>query len=186
MAEQTPFKPEVLIPDKSGRIPRDLPADGDPLLELIAWLMDRAVRIPGTKITVGLDALLGLVPLGGDLVAALIQSGVVLTAVTKYRVPRAVVARMIANVLIDTAVGAVPLVGDVFDVAFKANTRNLALLKEAQSFQVQGRPMPAAPSRRYLILMAVALGIGLLLLLLGFIALSAWIVKLVWKTGGSS
>lgn len=179
----TPLKPEVLVP-RPGPSGRGDGAAVDPTLELIAWLMDRAVRIPGTKITVGLDAVLGLLPIGGDLLAALVQSGVVLTAATKYRVPRAVLARMIANVLIDMGVGAIPIAGDLFDVAFKANTRNLALLREAGAHQAQGRPMPAGPSRRYLIGLAVALGGGLLVLLLGFIALATWVVKLVW--GGTS
>ncbi len=148
--------------------------------------MDRAVLIPGTKITVGLDAILGLVTIGGDLLAALVQSGVVLTAVTKYRVPRAIAARVIANVQLDMGEGAVPVVGDGFDIAFKVNPRNLALLKETHSYKAQVRPMPAAPSRRCLILLTLALGGGLLALLLGFIALAAWVVKLVWHTGGSA
>ncbi len=182
MAKHPPaFQPEVLIPDKSGRLPRDLPADGDPLLELIAWLMDRAIKIPGTKFTVGLDAIIGLLPIGGDLLASLVQSGVVLTAVTRYHVPRAVAARMVSNVLIDMAVGFIPIFGDLFDVAFKANTRNLSLLREASSYKSHGQVMPAAPSRRYLITLVVALVGGLLILLLGFVALSAWIIRLIWR-----
>jgi len=59
-------------------------------LEQIAWLMDRAITIPGTRITVGLDALLGLLPVGGDVLTGLIQTGIVLVALFHYRVPRAV------------------------------------------------------------------------------------------------
>ena len=98
-------------------------------LERVAWLMDRAIRIPGTRITLGLDALLGLFPLGGDVLTGLVQVGLVLVALKHYRVPSHVAARMLGNVLLDVAVGAVPLLGDLFDVAFKANTRNLKLLE---------------------------------------------------------
>jgi Domain of unknown function (DUF4112) len=177
MSDEHVHKPEVIIP---GAEKGD---DVDALLDLIAWLMDRAVTIPGTKIKLGLDAILGLLPIGGDALAGIVQTGVVLTAVARYRVPRAVVARMVANVLLDVAVGAIPLLGDAFDVYFKANTRNVALLREAQALQRQGLPMPAAPSRRYLILLAVGLGVALLALVLGFIAIATWVVRLVWRAG---
>src|SRR5262245_3134093 len=98
-------------------------------LEWVAWLMDRAFRIPGTRISVGLDALIGLLPIGGDVLTGLVQAVLVVVAVSHYKVPRTVAARMAANVLIDIAVGAVPLLGDLFDVAFKANTRNIQLLE---------------------------------------------------------
>src|SRR3954468_23996934 len=81
-------------------------------LEQLTWLMDRAIKVPGTNITIGLDALLGLLPVGGDAMTGLIQTGIVLVALFHYRVPRAVAARMMANVLLDTALGAVPLLGD--------------------------------------------------------------------------
>jgi hypothetical protein len=97
-------------------------------LERVAWLMDRAIKIPGTRITLGLDALVGLIPVGGDILTGLVQAGLVLVALKYYRVPRAVAARMLGNVLLDIGVGAIPLVGDLFDVAFKANTKNLKLL----------------------------------------------------------
>src|SRR3954451_9170226 len=91
-------------------------------LERLAWLMDRAFKIPGTPIRVGLDAIIGLLPVGGDFLTGVIQTGIVLAAVYRYRVPKPVAARMAANVLLDTIVGAIPLVGDMFDVGFKANT----------------------------------------------------------------
>ena len=97
-------------------------------LERIAWLMDRAIKIPGTNISLGLDALLGLLPVGGDVLTGFVQAGLVLVALKHYRVPRAVAARMMGNVLLDIAVGAIPLLGDMFDVFFKANTANLKLL----------------------------------------------------------
>ena len=144
-------------------------ADGIALiLERLAWLMDRAIPIPGTKLRVGVDAILGLV-----------QTGLVLTAVAHYRVPKAVAVRMVANVLLDLAVGAVPVVGDLFDAGCKANTRNLALLGEVRQRQSLGEPMPSAPSIRYLITIGVVLIGAILLTFVGLVALAAWIVKLV-------
>jgi hypothetical protein len=172
-----PLKPEVIIPGRPGK-----PGD-DALLEMIAWLMDRAFPIPGTKIRVGLDAILGLIPVGGDAITGLIQCGVVIAAITKYKVPKAVAARMIANVMVDMGIGAIPIVGDVFDVFFKANTRNLGLLREASTHQALGRPMPSAPSRRYIIGMIAGMLGFLLLLFLGAIALATWVVKTVWNAG---
>ena len=98
-------------------------------LERVAWLMDRALTIPGTKISIGLDALLGLLPVGGDAVTGLVQAGLVLIALRHYKVPRSIAARMMANVLLDVAIGAIPILGDLFDVGFKANTRNIKLLE---------------------------------------------------------
>ncbi len=95
-------------------------------LERLAWLMDRAFKIPGTSIHVGLDSILGLFPVAGDFLTGLIQAGIVVVAMTRYHVPKPIAARMAANVLIDIVVGAIPFVGDAFDVYFKANTRNLS------------------------------------------------------------
>src|SRR5262249_6106032 len=97
-------------------------------LERLAWLMDRAFHIPGTRIRIGLDALLGLLPVGGDVLTGFVQVGLVLVALRHYKVPQIVAARMAANVLLDVAVGAIPLLGDLFDIGFKANTRNIRLL----------------------------------------------------------
>src|SRR5262245_7885118 len=88
-------------------------------LERLAWLMDRAFHIPGTRIRVGIDAILGLLPVGGDVLTGLVQAGLVLVALHHYKVPKIVAARMVANVLLDIVVGAIPLLGDLFDIGFK-------------------------------------------------------------------
>lgn len=92
----------------------------------LAALLDAAVRIPGTNIRFGLDPLLGLIPGIGDLVGGGLSAYVMLLA-ARAGAPKAVLLRMLANVGIDALVGTVPLAGDLFDVAFKANVRNLAL-----------------------------------------------------------
>lgn len=144
-------------------------------LEQLAWLMDRAIRIPGTPITIGLDALLGLLPVGGDFLTGLVQAGIVLVALYHYRVPRAVAARMAANVLLDTTLGALPVLGDVFDVFFKANTRNIKLLQQVQVERSQNRDVTTWTSIVYLAVITFALLTMLALLLIGFFAVVAWL-----------
>jgi hypothetical protein len=156
---------------------RAAPGDHAGGLEFLAWLMDRAIPIPGTPFRVGLDAILGLLPFGGDFVTGLIQAGIVMVALYRYRVPRAVAARMALNVLLDTAVGSIPLVGDLFDAGFKANTRNIQLLREAQEHEAQGEPMPAGPSVRFLVGIGVVLGVMLVLVLIGFVTLVGWLIR---------
>ena len=97
-------------------------------LEALAQLMDGAFIIPGTNIRFGLDALIGLVPIAGDLIASLVSSYLIWEA-RQLGASRWVIARMIANTAVDTVFGAVPIVGDAFDVLFRANLKNLALLR---------------------------------------------------------
>ena len=144
-------------------------------LDRLAWLMDRAFKIPGTPITVGLDAILGLLPVGGDVLTGIIQTGIVLVALFHYKVPRAVAARMLANVLLDVSVGAIPLVGDAFDVAFKANTRNLKLLTHVQEQRVHNQPVATGPSILFLVGLAAVLLLLLALVLVGFLTIVAWL-----------
>ena len=97
-------------------------------LEQLAHLMDSAFVLPGINRRVGLDALIGLVPVVGDIAGMAIASYIVYEA-RRLGAPRWLVWRMMANVALDGAVGAVPLAGDVLDAAFKANRRNVALLR---------------------------------------------------------
>jgi hypothetical protein len=167
MTQQASFKPIV-----EPRRPERPDFRG---LEQLAWLMDRAITIPGTNITIGLDALLGLLPVGGDVLTGIIQTGIVLVAMYQYRVPRAVAARMAANVLLDTALGAIPVLGDAFDVFFKANTRNIRLLQQVQEQRSQNREAASWPSIAYLAFLVFALVTMLALLMIGFFAVVAWL-----------
>ena len=96
-------------------------------LRRLAWMMDGAFRIPGSKFRFGLNSVLGLPPVAGDLLLGAVSLYIVYEG---YRLglPRVLIARMLANVAVETAAGSVPIVGDLFDVAFKANLRNLALI----------------------------------------------------------
>lgn len=98
-------------------------------LEALASLMDSAVVIPGTNIRFGADAVIGLIPGIGDLVTAGIASLIILEA-RRMGAPTHVIARMIGNVALDGMVGTIPVVGDLFDVAFRANLRNMRLLRK--------------------------------------------------------
>jgi hypothetical protein len=98
-------------------------------VEAIAWLLDNSIPVPGTGgRRFGLDAIIGFVPVVGDLVSGGIGLFVVWRA-SRFGLPRVVVARMLANAAVDMAVGAIPVLGDAFDLWFKANTRNLALMR---------------------------------------------------------
>ncbi len=145
-------------------------------LESLAWLMDRAFQIPGTKISVGLDAILGLLPVGGDVLTGIVQVGIVVLALVRYRVPRAVAARMAANVLIDVMVGAIPLVGDVFDIAFKANTRNLKLLNRVEEERQVTGTVSSKTSILFLASLVAVLVLAIVLVLIGFITVVRWLM----------
>ncbi len=98
-------------------------------LERLVHLLDEALPVPGTRWRIGLDGVVGfLFPGGGDVLGAVLAATVVALAV-RQGLPGLVVARMVANVAVDLVLGAVPLVGDLFDVAWKANVRNLRLLR---------------------------------------------------------
>jgi hypothetical protein len=99
------------------------------LLRRVARLLDSAIEIPGTSFRIGLDPILGLVPGIGDLISPLFTV-ILLWRAREMGIPRVVQLRMIVNVAIDTLAGAVPVLGDVFDFAWKANNRNLALLEK--------------------------------------------------------
>ena len=93
----------------------------------LAYILDELVRIPGTNIRIGLDALLGLLPAGGD-VAGGVMSAYTILAAHRLGAGPVVIARMGVNILIDTLIGAVPLLGDLFDMGWKSNKRNIALM----------------------------------------------------------
>lgn len=98
-------------------------------LDALASFMDSAIVVPGTNIRFGADALIGLIPGIGDAVSAGVSCLIILEA-RRMGAPTHIVARMIGNVAIDGLVGVVPLVGDLFDVAFRANLRNMRLLRK--------------------------------------------------------
>ncbi|MBK5260842.1 MAG: DUF4112 domain-containing protein [Thermoanaerobaculia bacterium] len=112
--------PEVVEPDEL--LPADLLA-----LRRFARLMDEAVAIPGTKRRVGLDAGIGLIPGVGDVISAVMSAWIIMGAL-RHRVPMPKIFRMMANVMIDLTLGAIPFIGDIFDFVFAQNVMNMDLL----------------------------------------------------------
>lgn len=97
-------------------------------LDRLALLLDSKWGIPGTRLTFGLDALAGLIPGAGDIATGLVSAHIIREA-TRLGIPKPLLARMVGNVALDVVVGTVPLLGSVFDLFFKANRRNMRLLR---------------------------------------------------------
>ncbi|HET7702024.1 MAG TPA: DUF4112 domain-containing protein [Candidatus Limnocylindrales bacterium] len=94
----------------------------------VSRVLDDLVPVPGTSARVGLDPLIGLIPVVGDAISGVIGFWLIAEA-TRFGVPRVVVARMALNTIVDLLLGAVPILGDLFDVASRSNARNLALFR---------------------------------------------------------
>jgi Domain of unknown function (DUF4112) len=112
--------------------PANLPADRAKELaevERLAVLLDTAIRIPVVNYRMGLDGLLGLIPGIGD-AATLVPAGYILYRAKTMGVPNDVFLKMLVNTGADAVLGSVPLIGDLFDIAFKSNKRNVQLLRE--------------------------------------------------------
>lgn len=119
-------------------------------LDRLSKRLDSAFRIPGTRIRLGFDSLLGLLPGIGD-VAAVTPAAYIVLESRRLGAPNSLLARQAANIGIDALVGSVPLVGDLFDVGFKANRRNVALLRahlERRHGAAAAAPVDANPPGR--------------------------------------
>ncbi|MFT4112660.1 DUF4112 domain-containing protein [Silvibacterium sp.] len=126
MPQGTAKMPEILPPLR-GRTRLGRRIFDDENLDLLSHVLDDWFRIPGTSIRFGIDGIIGLVPGVGDILAGL-ASCVIVVAAWFRGVPYVTLARMVANLGIDVLIGAIPLLGDAFDIAWKANRRNYALL----------------------------------------------------------
>lgn len=100
-----------------------------PLLSRISYLMDEQFRFPGTKFRFGLDPILNLIPIAGDMAGLVVSAGLLL-AMAKKGASNKLVVLMSLNILLDATVGAIPIIGQLFDFFFKANSRNIKLMKE--------------------------------------------------------
>jgi Domain of unknown function (DUF4112) len=116
-------KPEVLPP----RTKRGKKMFDDENLDLLSHLLDDFIKIPGTSIRFGLDGIVGLIPGIGDVIGG-VASCIIIVAAWIRGVSYPTVLRMVANVVIEVVVGSIPILGDMFDIAWRANRRNYALL----------------------------------------------------------
>jgi len=160
------FSMARLQPDEV--LPPDLLA-----LRRFALLMDEAVAIPGTNRRVGLDAALGLIPGVGDVIAGVLSAWIIIGAL-RHRVPLRKVLRMLFNVVLDIVIGAVPILGDLFDFLFEENMMNMRLLMD---YRDRGRP----PRSIAQIAGAAVLIVGVILfvalgVLAGSIAVVIWLI----------
>lgn len=140
-------------------------------LDQLSTLMDGLFRIPGTGWRIGLDAIVGLIPGVGD-VATTAVSLYILAAGVRYRVPKVTLLRMAANVGVDYLLGSIPVVGDLFDAAWKSNQMNVELLRNRASVSAEEAVHGRASD--WLFLGVIVL--GLLALLAGSVAVSLWLL----------
>lgn len=119
--EERPLEGEVLGPETP------FERQARERLDFLAWLLDSSIPIPGTRFTIGVDALIGLVPVLGDMIGVALSSFIVAEA-NRLGAPRTLLTRMAFNVAVDGLVGLVPFLGDAFDAGWKANQRNVRLL----------------------------------------------------------
>src|SRR3954447_1785787 len=126
-------------------------------LQTLARLMDNQFTIPGTNFRFGLDAIIGLVPGIGDLITS-VASFLIILAAWQRRMPKVTIARMVANIAIDTLVGSVPVAGDAFDAAWKSNRKNMALLQRETTVEAGGQTW-----HDWLFLLGIVLLLGILI-----------------------
>jgi hypothetical protein len=160
-----PLQGEILFGPSPGQ-PSPLPMLA--LLDLISFIMDRLIEVPGTKVRVGLNTLLLLLPIVGDAFSSAVSAAILTIGLSVFRVPRIIAVRMMTNSLIDASIGWIPVLGDVFNLWFKADTRNVRLLME-----YAGRTDHKPPStwKHWLFVVGAAL---LFLLVLTLIGVGAW------------
>jgi hypothetical protein len=145
------------------------------VVDRVVYWSDTALTLPGTKLRFGLDPIIGMLfPGGGDAVGGIVSLSVLLLAL-QNRLPVWVLGRMVTNIAIDVAVGSVPLIGDLFDFGFRANQRNMNLLRAHKA-----RALPAAMPKLYwlwgILLVLLALALAAIPIVLGVWAL-AWLFQ---------
>ncbi|MBD2211006.1 DUF4112 domain-containing protein [Nostoc linckia FACHB-104] len=168
------------MPDSPSRYPIIEPDAKAPTvrrLRQLSRLLDNAITIPGTQVGVGLDPILGLLPVGGDFLGIMLSSYIVVEA-ARLGLPRATIGRMVFNIIVDGLVGSFPMLGDLFDFAWKANTLNIQLLEDNLKFSSQTQKADR--------LFIFALVLGLLLVTIVLVILPVILIRLLWQaiTGG--
>ena len=144
------------------------------LARFLADWLDQRFTIPGTSIRIGLDPILGLIPGIGDMIANLAGSAIILIA-AQYRLPKIVLLRMGLNVALNAIIGAIPVFGDIFSIWFRSNIKNAQLLE-----RYIGTENRVPNFSNWIFVIAVITGI--VLLLIGILAATVWLVRQVWNT----
>jgi hypothetical protein len=139
-------------------------------LRKLSRLLDNALAIPGTTFRIGLDPVLGLIPGAGDFVGTALSAYIVIEA-ARLGIPRAALGKMVSNILLESLVGAIPVVGDWFDFAWKANTKNMELLEAHLGVSPESQKV-----NRWFIFLLVA---GLFIVGIGLVTFSVLVIKLL-------
>ena len=140
-------------------------------LRRITKVLDNAITIPGTKFSFGLDPILGLLPGGGDTITGGLSAYIVVEA-ARMGVSREVLGKMVGNILLDSFAGTIPVLGDLFDVGWKSNVKNMELLEKHLEIAEIEKANP---------LVIVGLIVLLAAIVLGFAALTFFSVRFFWN-----
>ena len=141
-------------------------------LDRLAWLMDNSIPIPGLNYRIGLDGIIGLIPGLGDTLGAVVSS-YILSEAARLGAPKSVLLKMAFNIVLDALLGAIPILGDIFDLTWKANLRNVNLLRDY--FEKPRKTV--AVSRLF-----IATLILLIILFVGFLVLAgALLLRWLWQ-----
>jgi hypothetical protein len=148
-------------------------------LRKLSNLLDNAIGIPGTPFSIGLDSILGLIPGGGDIIGGIFSAYIVFTS-ARMGLPKETLVRMVLNIVLDILIGTVPVLGDLMDFAWKANTKNMELLETNLKYP---QPTTKKADRSFIILLLV----GLILFVLAVAVVSATLIGVIVKliAGGS-
>ena len=142
-------------------------------LHRLSHVLDNAIPIPGTGYRIGLDPILGLLPGGGDTVAGALGAYIIIES-ARMGLPRRVVGEMVGNIIFDSVVGIVPVLGDFFDVTWKANVRNMALLEKHLDITSKNQKS----DRLFLIGLTLVLAV----IVIGFATLTVALIRWLWNT----
>ena len=131
-------------------------------MDMVSDFLDSKFKIPGTSITFGADFLIGLIPGIGD-IAGYVLSSALVVAMAKHGASTKVIIKMLGNVILDAVVGAIPIIGDLFDLTYKANRRNYRMLKE---YHQKGKHSGSAWGAVILVILALVAIFGLVIFLI--------------------
>ena len=140
-------------------------------IKSVSYLMDEQFRFPGTKFRFGIDPIINLFPLVGDMTGFLISAGMLL-AMARNGASSKVVVLMSINILVDSVIGPIPVIGNIFDFYFKSNTRNLRLMQE---YFVEGKHQGSG--KNTIIIALIVLVLILALLVYGLIKVGEWVIS---------
>ncbi|MEI6446184.1 MAG: DUF4112 domain-containing protein [Nostocales cyanobacterium ELA583] len=141
-------------------------------LRQLSGLLDNIITIPGTQVGIGLDPIIGLLPIGGDALGLIFSFYIIIEA-AQLGVSTATLGRMVMNVIVDCLVGAIPMLGDLFDLAWKANNYNIILLEESLKSLHQNKKADKS--------FILFFSIGLFLLAIVLISIPVILLRILWQ-----